>query len=109
MVPIHDLLARIRWDPAFGRGRWEIGYLDRVNASLVRVPLEAMRTEESDRFSFEVLDEEGVARSIPYHRIRMVWRNGKVVWTRAQVALPTKAEKPRPLRRTARPEPRMRR
>lgn len=109
MVPIHDLLARIRWDPAFGRGRWEIGYLDRVQASLVRVPLDAMRTEESDRFSFEIIDDEGVARSIPYHRIRMVWRNGKVVWARTETALPGKVEKPRPLRRQTRPEPRMRR
>lgn len=108
MVPFHDLLARIRWDPAFGRGRWEIGYLDRVQATLVRVPLEAMHTDEANRFAFEVVDAEGVMRSIPYHRVRMAWRNGKVVWARQEAALPTRAEKPRPARRpraTTRPRP----
>jgi uncharacterized protein (UPF0248 family) len=109
MIPIHDLLSRIRWDPAFGRGRWEIGYLDRVQATLVRVPLDEIRTEESDRFAFEVVDEEGIVRSIPYHRIRMVWRNAKVVWTREAVAPPRKVEKPRPVRKAPAREPRMRR
>jgi len=28
VIPIHELLARIRRDPEFGRGRLEIGYLD---------------------------------------------------------------------------------
>ena len=109
MIPIHDLLSRIRWDPAFGHGRWEIGYLDRVQGSVVRVPLDEIRTEEANRFAFEVVDEEGVAHSIPYHRIRMVWRNGKVVWAREAGALPRKVEKPRPVRRPATREPRMRR
>jgi uncharacterized protein (UPF0248 family) len=108
MVPIRELLARIRWDPAFGHGRWEVGYLDRVLATLVRVPLTDMHTDEANRFSFEVIDDEGVTRSIPYHRIRMAWRNGKVVWAREQSALPRKVAKPRPPRRTraqTRPRP----
>ena len=29
MTPIHELLNRIRWDPEFGRGRFEIGFFDR--------------------------------------------------------------------------------
>ena len=29
MQPIHELLARIRHDRAFGRGQFEIGYFDR--------------------------------------------------------------------------------
>ena len=29
MIPIHELLNRIRWDTEFGRGRFEIGYYDR--------------------------------------------------------------------------------
>jgi uncharacterized protein (UPF0248 family) len=109
VTPIHDLLSRIRWDPAFGHGRWEVGYLDRVQGEIVRIPLEGMRTEEADRFAFEIVDEEGVARSIPYHRIRLVWRNGKVVWAREATALPRKAEKPRPTRKPPAQQPRMRR
>jgi uncharacterized protein (UPF0248 family) len=30
MIPIHRLLNRIRWDPGFGRGRFVIGYYDRL-------------------------------------------------------------------------------
>ena len=109
MIPIHDLLSRIRWDPAFGHGRWEIAYLDRVQATLVRLPLDDLRMEEADRFSFEVIDEEGITRHIPYHRIRLVWRNGKVVWAREAAAPPRRVEKPRPVRKPAVREPRMRR
>ena len=109
MVPIHDLLSRIRWDPAFGRGRWEIAYLDRVRATLVRIPLQELHMDEANRFSFEVVDEEGIVRSIPYHRIRMAWRNGKVVWAREATVAPRKVAKPRPARRPPAREPRMRR
>lgn len=109
MVPIHALLARIRHDPQFGRGRWEIAYLDRVRAGLVRVPLEAVRTQAHIGFVFEVTDEDGITRSVPYHRVRMVWRDGKVVWSRLQPRLPSKAEKVKPVRRRVMREPRLRR
>lgn len=39
MIPIHQLLARIRWDPQFGQGRFEIAYYDRVKRALMRLPL----------------------------------------------------------------------
>ena len=72
MIPIHALLARIRWDPHFGR--------DRIG--LVRVPLDAVRTQAHIGFVFDVVDEEGIARSIPYHRVRQVFQGGKLVWSR---------------------------
>jgi uncharacterized protein (UPF0248 family) len=31
---------------------------------------------------FEVLDESGQARRIPFHRVREVWRDGVVIWQR---------------------------
>lgn len=82
MIPIHELLARIRWDPEFGRGAWEIGYLDHARPGLVRVPLANIVTQPGDHFMFQALDEEGVLQSIPYHRIREVWRDGKLFWSR---------------------------
>ena len=109
MIPVHELLSRIRWDPVFARDRWEIAYLDRVAGTLVRMPLDHIRVEEGNRFAFEMVDEEGATRSIPYHRIRIAWRNGKVAWAREAVAPPRKAEKPRPVRKPAAREPRMRR
>lgn len=82
MIPIHTLLARIHWDPKFARGRWEISYLDHARSEPVRVPLEEMRTQPGVRFVFDVVDEDGVTHSIPYHRVREVWRDGKLVWSR---------------------------
>lgn len=32
MQPIHEVLARIRWDAEFAKGRFVIGYWDRVAA-----------------------------------------------------------------------------
>jgi uncharacterized protein (UPF0248 family) len=82
VIPIHELLARIRWDPEFGRGHWEISYLDHARSELVRVPLERVRTQQGDHFMFDLVDDEGVAHGIPYHRIREVWRDATLVWAR---------------------------
>lgn len=82
MTPIRQLLARIRWDPEFGRGRFELAYLDRKKKALVRVPLDEIVTTPGERFAFQVTDEEGQARSIPYHRVREVWRDGERIWAR---------------------------
>ena len=91
MIPIHVLLARIRWDPDFGRGRWEISYLDHARRELVRVPLENMRTQPGIRFVFDVVDEDGITHSIPYHRVRQAWRDGKLVWSRLVPSTPKRA------------------
>ena len=108
MVPIHTLLARIRWDPHFGRGRWEIAYLDRARLGLVRVPLDEVRTQAHIGFVFDVVDEEGIAHSIPYHRVRQVWRDGKLVWSRLAPQVPRKPDRPRPARREPARQVRMR-
>ena len=55
MMPVQDLLHRIRWDPQFGKGEFEIGYDDRVAGRVVRVP---------------------------FWRVREVWRDGKLIWRR---------------------------
>ena len=109
MIPIHALLARIRFDPHFGRGRWEVAYLDRARPDLVRVALEDIRTQAHIGFVFDVVGEDGVARSVPYHRVRQVWRDGKLVWSRLAPRTPRKLEKPRPARREPSRQPRMRR
>ena len=83
MIPIHELLARIRWDPEFGRGRFEIAYLDRKRKALVRLPLERTRMSAEERFAFEALEEDGSVHSVPYHRVRAVWRDGELIWSRA--------------------------
>jgi uncharacterized protein (UPF0248 family) len=82
VIPIHELLARIRWDPEFGRGNWEIAYRDHARPELVRVPLAGTRMAPGGHFMLEVVDEEGAVQGIPCHRIREVWRDGKLYWSR---------------------------
>jgi uncharacterized protein (UPF0248 family) len=39
MIPIHELLARIRWDAAYARSRFVIGYWDRVAGKVLHADL----------------------------------------------------------------------
>ncbi|MDA8164243.1 MAG: DUF504 domain-containing protein [Desulfobacteraceae bacterium] len=82
MLPIRKLLSRIRWDREFGQGEFEIGYEDRVAGEIVRVPFRELVLDLGVRESFGVLDQEGVFRRIPFHRVREVYRNGKCIWKR---------------------------
>lgn len=82
MIPIHELLSRIRWDPEFGRGEFLIGYYDRVEEEIVLVPLSELRFDPGDRFDFEIIDADGVLHTIPLHRIKAVYRNGELIWHR---------------------------
>ena len=83
MLPIHKLLNRIRWDPRFRAGRFEIGYYDRRVNGILMVPLKAIRFPPDMRFVFELYDEEGELHRIPFHRVRRVTRNGRAFWRRA--------------------------
>lgn len=82
MTPIQQLLHRIRWDRAFGRGRFELGYFDRATGTIRRVALRDLVFPPDARHAFEVLDESGQWCRIPFHRIRQVWRNGQLIWQR---------------------------
>lgn len=88
MIPIHELLDRIHWDPAFGRGRFALGYYDRVSDEVVVVSMEEIRFEKGDHFAFEFLDEDGETHSVPLHRIRDVYRDGERIWHRNRPPLP---------------------
>jgi len=82
MTPIHELLARVRWDPEFGAAQFVIGYYDRVTRAQVKVPLERIWFEPGAGFSFETAAEDGTRHTVPYHRVRNVWRNGELIWHR---------------------------
>ena len=82
MTPIHELLARIRWDPQFGRGRFEIAYLDHLEHRLVRVPFEQISVSPPNRFGFEATTDDGTVHFVPYHRVREVWHDGALIWAR---------------------------
>lgn len=82
MIPIHQLLARLRWDPAFGAGHIEIGYLDKPSGTLRHVALQELRPDADNPSLFDLIDADGVAHSIPLHRIREVRRDGVPIWSR---------------------------
>ena len=82
MTPIQDLLARIRWDEAFGQGRFELGYYDRLERRIVLVPFSEVRFPSEAHGVFELHDQEGVCHTIPFHRVKSVYRNGELIWHR---------------------------
>jgi len=81
MLPIHKLLSRLRWDPRFREGKFEIGYYDRLLNRILVVPLEAIRFSAAAPHVFELYDN-GAMHRIPFHRVRRVYRNGIVIWER---------------------------
>lgn len=84
MMPIRDLLDKILWDTDFGRGEFTLGYYDRVADKIILVPWSRLRLEQNHRLS--LLDESGVERHIPLHRVREVYENGTLIWQRPRPA-----------------------
>jgi uncharacterized protein (UPF0248 family) len=82
VIPIQDLLNRIRHDPDFGSGRIELGYADRFDPVLQRVALWQVTFPENQKRVFTVKGPDGITRRIPFHRVREVYRNGRLIWRR---------------------------
>ena len=82
MIPIQDLLHRIRWDAEFGKGEFVLGYHDRVRHEIVRVPFSRIHFTPREHFAFEAVEHDGTVHTVPLHRVREVWRNGELIWHR---------------------------
>lgn len=82
MQPINKLLSRIRWDAEFGCADFEVGYLDRLAGGIVRVSLADLVIETGNKDNFMLMDSEGVWQRIPFHRVREVYRNNRLIWQR---------------------------
>ncbi|UCE88364.1 MAG: DUF504 domain-containing protein [Pseudomonadota bacterium] len=82
MIPIHQLLSRIRWDKTFADAEFALGYYDRVADKVIVVPFAEVTLVPDDKFAFEVMDREGELHSVPYHRVRDVYRNDELIWHR---------------------------
>ena len=82
MMPIQELLHRIQWDPEFGKAEFRIGYLDRIDHEIRVVPLSKLHFAPDDKYSFELVDTEGALHTIPLHRVKEVYRNGRLIWNR---------------------------
>lgn len=105
MTPIRQLLSRIRWDKEFGRGVFELGYLDRFAEQIVVMPLKEVQLSEGERGCFVIADLEGRIHRIPFHRVREVYKDGQLIWQR----LPQAAAVPQSKLRRARNQTRTRR
>lgn len=84
MQPIHELLSRIRWDEAFGKGDFQIAYVERGQAALERVSLENIEFEKGNSFSFTALCGDKLYHDIPFHRVREVYKDGELIWKRPE-------------------------
>ena len=78
----------MRWDRDFGCAEFVIGYHDRVSDRIVKVPLARIAFDSDSHSSFEAIEEDGSAHSVPYHRVREVYRNGELIWRRPEPAFP---------------------
>jgi len=82
MQPIHELLARIRWDAEFSEGHFVIGYWDRVANRVLRTDLADVAWDQENPSFFDLVDADGICHSTPFHRVREVWRNDRLIWLR---------------------------
>ncbi|MGD8639009.1 MAG: DUF504 domain-containing protein [Gammaproteobacteria bacterium] len=83
MDTAQEILNRIRWDAGFAAGAsFEIGYYDRVQHTILKVKFKDIRFPEDNHFSFEITDDYEDIHTIPYHRVKEIYRNGRLIWHR---------------------------
>lgn len=82
MIPIHELINRIRWDEDFADADIIIGYYDRQEKEIIRRSLTECFFEDGDRYFFHFIDDDGEQHSVPLHRIKEVMRDGVRIWHR---------------------------
>jgi uncharacterized protein (UPF0248 family) len=88
MIPIHELLSRIRWDPEFAKGEFQLGYYDRAEDRIILVPLKEITFPPESPRTFQLTGIEGQVHRIPFHRVREVYRDSKRVWHRGAASAP---------------------
>lgn len=82
MLPIHKLLSQLRWDPRYRSGRYVLGYYDRVVRRVLHVPFALIRFPTDAPREFDLWDEYGAHHRIPFHRVRQVFRDRRLLWER---------------------------
>ena len=78
MIPMRELLSRIRRDKDFGQSE----FYDKVEDAIIRLPLREILVRPDDHFAFDIIDQDGVLQSIPVHWIREVYKDGELIWHR---------------------------
>ena len=86
MIPIHELLNRIRRDPEFAKGNFQLGYYDRAENRVILVPLMEVSFPPESPQTFQLADSEGQIHRIPFHRVREVYKNSQRIWHRGDAS-----------------------
>jgi uncharacterized protein (UPF0248 family) len=56
--------------------------VDRVAGATVRVPFSDVRLEHGQLVLLNAFEEDGSQATVPLHRVREVWRDGRLIWQR---------------------------
>jgi uncharacterized protein (UPF0248 family) len=86
MIPIHELLNRIRWDPEFAKGNFQLGYYDRTEDRITVVPLKEVSFPTDSPQTFHFTDFEQQVHRVPFHRVREVYKDSQRIWHREQAS-----------------------
>ena len=78
MIPIKDLLNKIKWDKRENPKEYSIFYFDRILKKLIQIPYTKIKRVEG---SFMVLNNEEESNT-PLHRIKKVMKKDVVMWER---------------------------
>ena len=70
----------MQWDREFDRSACEIGYYDRLLEKIIRIPFTKIICPHNVRKTVQVMDCEGEIHFIPLHRIREVYKDGRLIW-----------------------------
>jgi len=79
MIPILDLLNKIKWDENEKPEEYLIFYFDRIVSKLIEIKFNDIKKIDG---SFMVLERNGEESNIPLHRIKEVKKSGKLIWKR---------------------------
>jgi uncharacterized protein (UPF0248 family) len=82
MIPIHELLNRIRWDAEFAKGDFQLGYYDRAENHIILVSLKEVTFPENAPKTLQLSDLEGKIHRVPFHRVREVYKDSQCIWHR---------------------------
>ena len=86
MIPIHELLNRIRWDPEFAKGSFQLGYYDRAEDRIILVPFKEVSFPPESAQTFQIIDAEGKIHCVPFHRVREVHKDSQRIWHRPETS-----------------------
>ncbi|OGM02714.1 hypothetical protein A3K72_02170 [Candidatus Woesearchaeota archaeon RBG_13_36_6] len=79
MIPIKDLLNKIKWDKNLNPNEYSIGYFDRISKKLVWIDFGQIKNIDGN---FMILEKENKEVDVPLHRIREVKQKKETIWKR---------------------------